>query len=216
MFWRWRGFFVGSWIWFFIIQLIGANHFFETDGKNQVSGLQKESLLNKFQYGCFRKKWVFPPNFPFGNRGFPLFSPSILGGKHPYFWKPPGGKEISRNKRCGTFCWNLRKVETCWLVEGCYCKMLQDLFLSSWFCYVHFVYILGSVLSWINQINSHTFSTFFFTELHFLCVASISLFRYPMKTGLMRLECQQIYNTHERSASQTDHPWIYWHLTSNL
>ena len=68
------------------------------------------------------------------------------------------------------------------------------------------VFCLESCIKYMYQINSHTFSTFFFTELHFLCVASISLFRYSMKTGLMRLECQQIYNTHERSTSQTDHP----------
>ncbi len=36
--------------------------------------------------------WVFPkigvktPNHPFGNSGFPLFSPSILGEISPYFW----------------------------------------------------------------------------------------------------------------------------------
>ena len=40
-----------------------------------------------FQYGCFRKWWVYPPNHPWINKGFPLFSPSILG--YPYFWKHP-------------------------------------------------------------------------------------------------------------------------------
>ena len=40
--------------------------------------------------------WMFPkivvffhPNHPMFNRGFPLFSPSILGCSPPYFWKHP-------------------------------------------------------------------------------------------------------------------------------
>ena len=38
-----------------------------------------------FQHSDVSKNWVFPPNHPILNMGFPLFSPSILG--YPYFWK---------------------------------------------------------------------------------------------------------------------------------
>ena len=45
----------------------------------------------EYVYGCWTKNMGFyPPNHPFVHRVLePLFSPSILGGKHPYFWKHP-------------------------------------------------------------------------------------------------------------------------------
>ena len=45
-------------------------------------------------YGCWTKnRWFYPPNHPFVHRGFPLFSPSILGA-HPNFWKHPYRRTI--------------------------------------------------------------------------------------------------------------------------
>ena len=50
--------------------------FFQNDwGDYFQQNIAKEVIT----FGGFLKWWIFPPNHPMFNGGFPLFSPSILG-----------------------------------------------------------------------------------------------------------------------------------------
>ena len=66
----------------------------------------------------------------------PLMRPYFLvGGKGVALGSRPNlGSGDLRNKRCGTFCWNLRNV----VLLACFVAISRfvafDLFLSSWFC----------------------------------------------------------------------------------
>ena len=60
------------------------------DGTWKV-GILKDLWLEEPYGCCFPKIWENPPNHPFVHRGFPIFSPSILGVKSPYFRKHPYG-----------------------------------------------------------------------------------------------------------------------------
>ena len=68
--------------------------------------------------GCFLKWWVFPPNHPWINRGFPLFSPSILG--YHYFWKHPLKKQfILAKKQTFRTVWTTPKKTRQGIESGC-------------------------------------------------------------------------------------------------
>ena len=112
-----------------------------------------------FHLQDWKTKWVFPkigiPQIIHFNRGFPLFSPSILGA-HPYFWKHPNmSRELWSRKKKGYLNWsNVEMIK--WSKVSCIFRKGSLTKRQSSELTIPFFEVVGCKCSYLLTKMSHT------------------------------------------------------------